>query len=100
LQVANTRPTWALILAVGVQIDGNRFDWLRTEPDSSEEVKALDAILADVDRLQQGGSPAYLAHKAEQGRRDLALNTLPQEPHYRLFFSIRISFPKNTSVPQ
>jgi len=154
----------------------------RSEPDSSEEVEALDAILADVDRLQQEGcfgetavsirdfilqsvpmrpiqsfynaygyrvghsgldlkpgirlkierayfraaeageeeydpghflglstayfdvelagdnltrfqqvgnirySPASLAHKVEEGRRDLVLNTLPQEPHYRLFF--------------
>jgi hypothetical protein len=41
-------------------------------------------------RFQQVGgsqySPGSLAHEVEQGNRDLAVGSLPQEPHYRLFF--------------
>jgi hypothetical protein len=49
----------------------------RTEPDSSEDVEALDAILTDVDRLQQQGcfteTPGSI--------REFILQSVPMRPH-------------------
>jgi len=49
----------------------------RTEPDSSEEVEALDAILADVDRLQQEGCFAQTTIPI----RDFILQSVPMRPN-------------------
>ena len=49
----------------------------RTEPDSGEEVSALDALLADVDRLQQEGCFAETAISI----RDFILQSIPMRPN-------------------
>jgi hypothetical protein len=49
----------------------------RTEPDSGEEVSALDAILADVDRLQQEGCFGETAISI----RDFILQSIPMRPN-------------------
>jgi hypothetical protein len=49
----------------------------RTEPESSAEVDALDAILADVDRLQQDGCFAETAIPV----RDFILQSIPMRPN-------------------
>jgi hypothetical protein len=49
----------------------------RTEPDSGEEVRALDVILADVDRLQQEGCFADTTISV----RDFILQSIPMRPN-------------------
>jgi hypothetical protein len=49
----------------------------RTEPESGEEVSALDAILADVDRLQQEGCFGETAISI----RDFILQSIPMRPN-------------------
>jgi hypothetical protein len=49
----------------------------RTEPDSGEEVSALDAILADVDRLQQEGCFGETGISI----RDFILQSVPMRPN-------------------